>query len=376
MDREVLQRTADLAYDASGMPTVLTDADMVFLAASAHSGGVDANRRVTVMERRVQPGGKMLADDLRFAHREKPFILLPRAAFGMQHRRWCVPIRGNGRALGYVWALQPIPTDADRSDVLHRIGERMQRDAELMSLLGRRPKPTMEPLVHAILLGSSGPDDAPAARQRGNVVVFRPRPGREQASDDDSFERWLNEHRIAWHRVPRAHVAFVREEHLERALTSPRVAGVSPAGMLGTDGAALLGHADFASRMAVASPAPRNVVGQPGGIWQMARLLSEMRHSVAPAIADLGSAAPELVDSALAYMETTASAADLAARLHIHRSTLYYRLSRIERFLGDGWATGSARTENHLGLLLWKLEQIPPISGSSGPGAVDRPFPG
>ena len=44
-----------------------------------------------------------------------------------------------------------------------------------------------------------------------------------------------------------------------------------------------------------------------------------------------------------------------AKRLHIHRATLYYRLSRIEELTGMSLADGQDRLALHLGVKLGRL---------------------
>lgn len=38
--------------------------------------------------------------------------------------------------------------------------------------------------------------------------------------------------------------------------------------------------------------------------------------------------------------------------LHIHRTTLYYRMDKIRQLIGDGWSSGSSRLGAHAALVL------------------------
>jgi hypothetical protein len=366
MSGELYQRAVDSAYEMAGMPAVLTDSDMNFLAASVHPSGSDANRLVTVLERRIQPGGKTLASDLQFATRDSPFTLLPRREFGMHDRRLGIPIRSAGRSLGYLWVLQA--ANVDRSDSLRAVAHRIQGDLELVSSLSDRGLPILNPQFWATgaFPEADGVDHgrAPwmAASAYGYVVVFREFGSSPTTKPDrDTFERWLGERCVAWSRSAAAHIAVVEEGKLSRVLEAHRAIGISQPGDLTVHSAMMLGQADFASRVAVVSPTLERVTWSTSGIWHLAMALSELPDSIPPAVEELGAIAPELVDTALHYLDAAGSMADLAAALHIHRSTLYYRLSKIEEALGEGWSIGSARTMTHLGLLLWKVGNVAPL---------------
>jgi sugar diacid utilization regulator len=69
-----------------------------------------------------------------------------------------------------------------------------------------------------------------------------------------------------------------------------------------------------------------------------------------------------LVETLRAFLDSAASAPAAAAALQIHRTTLYYRLSRVEELLGIDLGDGRTRLSLHLGLVLLEL-----ISMSSTP---------
>jgi sugar diacid utilization regulator len=72
----------------------------------------------------------------------------------------------------------------------------------------------------------------------------------------------------------------------------------------------------------------------------------------------------QLVATLRAFLDSAASAPVASAALQIHRTTLYYRLSRIEELLGIDLTDGRTRLSLHLGLVL--LELIPEPSTPVG----------
>ena len=64
---------------------------------------------------------------------------------------------------------------------------------------------------------------------------------------------------------------------------------------------------------------------------------------------------PTLPATLETYLDSACDARATAAALHLHRTSLYYRLSRIEALTGVDLATGSGRLELHLALGLARL---------------------
>lgn len=71
-----------------------------------------------------------------------------------------------------------------------------------------------------------------------------------------------------------------------------------------------------------------------------------------PAVAELLSAAPDLVETAWAHLGGGCSVAATSAHLGLHRQRVYARLRRIEAITGLDLSRGRDRLELHLGLLV------------------------
>lgn len=65
-----------------------------------------------------------------------------------------------------------------------------------------------------------------------------------------------------------------------------------------------------------------------------------------------------LFETAEAYLDGAADARRAAARLHVHRTTLYYRLQRIEEVTGLNLADGDDRLALHVALRLHRLAEF------------------
>jgi DNA-binding PucR family transcriptional regulator len=63
----------------------------------------------------------------------------------------------------------------------------------------------------------------------------------------------------------------------------------------------------------------------------------------------------ELLATLEAYLACGGNHAQTAAALYIHVNTLYQRLDRITRLLGEGWRHGDTALQVHLACKLHKL---------------------
>lgn len=66
---------------------------------------------------------------------------------------------------------------------------------------------------------------------------------------------------------------------------------------------------------------------------------------------------PDLLSTARAVLDRGGNVTQAAAELHIHRTTLYYRLERIEALTGVNLKDGPGRDDLHLALRLAAYRQ-------------------
>jgi DNA-binding PucR family transcriptional regulator len=66
------------------------------------------------------------------------------------------------------------------------------------------------------------------------------------------------------------------------------------------------------------------------------------------------------------YLDAAGNVQESAKLLHVHRGTLYYRLSRVEELTGMSLADGQDRLALHLGVKLARLTGMVEQSGDEG----------
>jgi hypothetical protein len=295
-------------------------------------GAVDPTRMKTILNRRVDPGAAAVVGQYRLAHATAP-VRTPAMPEVEMWSRWCMPVRHDGRLLGYLWVLdreetlgeddvQPVVDCAELAGSVlaktRQTAEKFQliRD-ELIARLLREPD---EDAVRELARLEQVPHDA-------LVQVDAPATRGGWTMPDDMS----------------AHIVGHR----------PRVA---------TSGAPLqlvsLGEAArraAATRRAVAAGARPDPVSWDGlGAWRLVvdapdDLTAEAVHPAAAILA--AQPREDLLATARVVVDLGGDVATAAQELHVHRTTLYYRLERIQELTGVDMHDGLTRT--HLQLALW-----------------------
>ncbi|MFL6027118.1 MAG: PucR family transcriptional regulator [Friedmanniella sp.] len=119
-------------------------------------------------------------------------------------------------------------------------------------------------------------------------------------------------------------------------------------------------EARLAAKVAAAVPALGPVARWADlGLYRLLATLSTSE--LAPLVLDaavrrlLDTADAELIDTVRLYLDRAGSVQATAADLHIHRQTLYYRLSKAEALTGLSFVSGQDRARLQLGLMLAPL---------------------
>ena len=115
------------------------------------------------------------------------------------------------------------------------------------------------------------------------------------------------------------------------------------------------------------------------GVYQLLVQLDSARLSsdlIPPALARLFSVGGELLDTLETYLDAAGDVNATTAALHIHRSTLYYRLQKIRDDFGIDWRTGSSRLHIHVLLKLLRLHSSAYGGPPSGTRGIDTAFGG
>jgi DNA-binding PucR family transcriptional regulator len=311
--------------------------------------------------------------------------------------RVCSPIRKRGVLLGYLWLIDPDEslTDDDldvvdaaassAADVMfhdaHARNERRRRLIELArSLLGESDEERAEARTALATM------DAFSLTDCASVMILSVEHDEDPAVGDDLLDgalerasRMLPDHRSLWF-AEGGTGSFV-SSHSERGQLTHDVkrisATLSEEAVLAFGGRAVvalgvgepvtteLDLPDSARQARLAAFVARALHG--GGVLAYADLgpyralapLTTHPHQLElldPRLEEL--LKPEhlqLLQTLEVYLDAAGDAAAAAENLHVHRTTLYYRLGRIQEVTGADLADGSHRLALHMGVKLARL---------------------
>ncbi len=358
--RDDLQDVVDEVARLLGAPATLEDTDFTLLAFAAHplddaATAMDAVRTRSILGRSSTPATRRWFEDLGIARAEGPLRTPADPAAGIL-TRLLLPVRHEGRTLGYLWLLDGGRTDpADDGDpALAAALEVAARAGRLLAR--RRADDDLAATLTAALTGPAAERERAgavlAARFDGAaiaLVALRPvggpprdrRPPAGAAVLDDAVALAVALPRPADPRtaVPVATAALAR-------LPAGSTAGVAAPASAVADLPGRWAQARAAAAVAAVVPrlAPVASWADLGG-WRAAAALPAPDPAVAPLLAE-----PALAATAEAYLDAAGSVARTSALLGIHRQTLYHRLGRITALTGLDLADGDTRLLVHASL--------------------------
>ena len=294
---------------------------------------VDGTRLRTILLRSVDPAAVALVARLGLAKATGP-VRTPALPEAEMDERWCVPLRAEQRHLGYLWVLdhEGVVTEQDLLSIVAVADQAAAAVARRAAVADDRAS-RRDQLIGRLVRGPD-PDAAteltslehldPVAR----VVVRAPGgSGGWAVPGDLSVHVVGSSHGVATSGLP----VLLADLHLavERAELTRRVL-----------------------RAGARLPRPS---WDALGAW---RLIGAVPETISPA--DVHEGADRLADDARSDLLVTAwtvlelggDVARSAAELHIHRTTLYYRLDRIAEVTGVDLRTGADRLDLHLALRL------------------------
>jgi hypothetical protein len=341
-----LQEIVDALSVRLGRPVLVDDVDLRPLAYSSQFGELDSVRTASILGRTAPDAAR----DALFAHGIRtalePVRIPAHPAIGMEARA-CIPILRGRRRLGFLWLIEDRPLDEDElrlaraavaeaatvleSEADSQLDRRRREEELLTGLLAGDPTAAaaldadnylpLRPLL--VSVGVGGPDDAvdrlraraPAKHALcgevdGRVVWIsgaRLSPPLSQVGEGDAVEEL--------ERIPRSY---------RRALAALRVAG---------------GRWDDlrADRLLTSLPATA-FDDMPEGV----RRLLDGSHE-------------QLVLTLETYLDHAGDVKRTAAELWLHRTSLYYRLRRIEEVASVDLNRGEDRLLCHVALRLARL---------------------
>lgn len=397
-----LQSLAEALATRLHRAVAIDDPRMRLLAHTPHDGPVDAARLDSILRLRPPPdmvawvmgqGIAKAAGPVRVSGRKEP-ELLPRV---------CAPIRCQGVLLGYVWIIDEDETLTDEElqvvdEIAASAGLVMYRDQLLDDLHRGRQRELLRDLLshdlavrrsaaEALVAGEHFVTDVPV------VVVVVLVKGSTDADISVTVEAALEQASRQF--APRTCLFLARADH-GVLIAADRKGAVHHGDLAGL--AALI-QADVATRtggrvyVGVGSAAPS--LGDAIDSYEQARRaidVAEIVPGFGPAVSwqDLGvyrvlvqlpldelppdvihpgllrlfelDTSGQLVQTLETYLDTAGDVRSTIEALSVHRTSLYYRLSRIEQLTGLRLSDGGERLAVHLGLKLARLSGLYPVS--------------
>lgn len=381
-------------------PVGVDDRKFRAIAYSSHPSDIDSVRRDSILGRKAPRAVTEWLEALGVPDAEGFLRIAENTELDMV-ARVCFPLRFHGRLLGFLWLVEG--DDRFDDDALAASGRTAADLAEELYRLHQVEREEREregDQVQALLSGSE-PDDAPlsalaAAGVYGVIVVGVklpagvPRPPGLDVRLTDAVDRARRSiqprHQLARITSERAVVVVAAASARELDAHAEVLLAAATREFVDLDGAAPivgvsdaiptpreLGDAHQQAELAmslgsgVAALAPLVRWGQLGPLGLLGQLLGGRDPvAVMPApIVKLCAAADgeTLLTTLAAYLEHAGDAADTAAELFLHRSSLYKRLHRIERLAEVDLRSGNDRLQLHIGVLLWRM------AGGVGRGA-------
>jgi DNA-binding PucR family transcriptional regulator len=368
---------------------VVEDRRHGLIAHSGHSGEVDTVRARTVISRQAPPEAIAWVTDEGLQKAQRPIRLRPNAEIGAVSRV-AVPIRANGRIIGFLAVLDPDQTFtpeafercSDAAEVLARLLQ------ELLTTRDRahsQEKKLVETLVTA---------DDPADRRAAAETLFRLAPtgaGRfcaivvrggeegDRAPRDfaKAVRRALPTRSIAMSEIgpdlilameiegDAAAVAAAVHDAIAARESSNGQHPVVPIVALGdrvrdvADLPRSYRHACLAAQISERMPRKRSEAVD----WSAMGVFQVLVHVPATELGNretenrlaLLNERPDLLQTLEVYLDLAGDAGRSAKELHVHRASLYYRLEKITELTGLDLKSGSDRLDAHLSLKALRL---------------------
>lgn len=303
------------------------------------TGAVDGTRTRTILDRRVDARAASVVTKYKLRTATAP-VHTPAIPGADMWARWCMPVRRDNSFLGLLWVLDPDKTIGE--DDLPALVECAEVAAEVMASTrsssddGRRRR---DELLTALLAGR---DRAAAAE----LVAI------ENLSSDACVQVDLPARPGGW-LLPRgasAHIARSRRRNATSGAPLPLL-----------DLAEATRRAVLTRRAISAGAVLDRASWDALGAW---RLIVEtptdvQPDNVHPAVSVLA-AQPrsQLLDTARIILDLGGDVTASAAALHVHRTTLYYRLDRIAALTGIDLRQGTGRTDLQLALWLAAYREV------------------
>jgi hypothetical protein len=387
---EQLQVIAEQLADALERSVIIEDAALRPVAVSAQTGLVDATRIEAVLQRRTTARHRqMLTERGIFTAREPVPIPAPEPG---SLPRLCLPLRHRDQLLGFLWLIDEPPLTAAQiqraqaaaaqaSRLLHQRAARQTAESGTFAALADtllhaeardRAAAARELTGEAALAGSP-----PYALALIRYLADAPAGGRADppAGERDGLLQVAGN--LRRRAAPGSFVLATPGPHELIAITTRDATGPlrdtvralpGPALVIGTAGAAAaleavhaeLDNARYAAEVAAGVPAFSRAADwgelDSYAVFQYLPRDQAAPERICPGITALLTGRTGMYEATIrAYLDCGANVQQAATLLHIHRTTLYWRLTRVSDLLAVDLSRGDDRLKLHLALKLAEL---------------------
>jgi len=336
-DPSGLQAVVDALAADLGCPVLIEDAEHQPLWWSAQ-GSVDEVRMRTILHRMVAPEAKAMVRRLQLTRATHPVRTPEIAEIGMRER-WCVPIRSGGTHLGYLWV------EDDHGQIGQDQLPRLQECADLAADVLARDRSTYEDLT----------------RRRSALIDRLLHDVDEEAARELAALEHLAHDVTVVVRAPSLAGGWKLPGGMSVHVWRPRAAPAASGRSLPLVELREAVRRAACTRRALAAGARLERPSWDAlGVW---RLVVEAPESLTvseihPGAEVLASAPrPDLLATARVVLDLGGDVATAAEALRVHRTTLYYRLDRIQELTGVDLRAGAGRTDLQLALWLAAYRQ-------------------
>lgn len=398
-----LQRIADRLAQRIGRPVDFDDAHLRLLAHSSHPQQVDAVRLVSILNRSAPEAVVAYVRRLGLASAREPVRVAAAPELGME-ARLCVPIRSGETLIGFLWLLDDGKIDAaaakaaivaagEAAELLERvriarIGLLRRAQPLVLDVLEgdrARSRAALRGLVEeGLLLRGESLQVALLAERHKLLLAAAKNAGADREGDVEPSDHGGAGEAIGVVRRMTAPTEAVFalacdgllvlscldsetfEQVLERVLAErpALVAGMAAASDRPGVAASARRRARWAAEAAACAVDDRRLrrwermgaYRYLAGLEERVGVLADLEPAMCRLAADAGGR--ELLHTLEAFLDLAGSASATAARLNLHRSSLYHRLARAEEELGVDLRDGAQRLDIHIALKAARLQGL------------------
>ncbi|MEV4836347.1 helix-turn-helix domain-containing protein [Nonomuraea sp. NPDC049486] len=369
-----LQRIVDDLAARLGRPLLLEDRLQRVIAYSEQNGAMDDIRRDSILRRRTTPEVRQFLRAAGVHDAQDPLRTPGAPQLGLLPR-WCVPVRHEAALLGFLWFIDTAPAMsgpqvAEAAAAAPALALALFHESLATGLASHRELEAVSGLLMGEREAALQLIEAGAFPQAQPVTVLVARP--PAGEPDDALRLALEQGLLALRRRLSGHhpLHLVRYDHaallvagppiaadeVHAAMSVPVVVGIGRPRPALAEAAGSYAEARHAADVAARVPGlGRSALWERLGVYRMLTRLpdSELHPGLEPLLGDTQHL--PLLETLETYLDLAGSAVATSRALRLHRTSLYYRLRRVEELARTDLKDGGERLALHLSLKLARL---------------------